>query len=132
MTTLPITLLAAAAAAAINIWLGYRVVQVRVPLKISVGDGGNEAVLRRMRAHANFGEHAPIFLVLLAAIELAGGNGPFLAVVAAAFVLSRLAHGVGMDGGSLGQWRSVGMITNTLAVVVLAVWAAILAVTVLA
>ena len=128
MTTLPVTLATAACAVAVNIWLGYRVVAVRVPLKISIGDGGNEAVLRRMRAHANFGEHAPIFLILLAAIELAGGSRLLLALVAAAFVLSRIAHGVGMDGGTLTRWRAAGMMTTTLAAVVLAVWAAILAV----
>jgi len=64
--TLPITLSTAAAAAFLHIWLSGRVVQARRGLNISVGDGGNEAVLRRMRAHANFAENIPIFLILLA------------------------------------------------------------------
>ena len=43
------TLCLAAAAALINFWLGFRIGQVRGATKISVGDGGNEQLLRRMR-----------------------------------------------------------------------------------
>ena len=53
---LEITLVIAAAAALINIWLAMRVGRVRTSEKVSVGDGGNELVIRRMRAHANFVE----------------------------------------------------------------------------
>jgi len=127
MTILPVTLATAAAAAVLHIWLSARVVLARRPLKISVGDGGSEIVLRRMRSHANFAENAPIFLILLAAIELAGGNPSILWIVAAAFVLARIAHGLGMDGGSRKLLRMLGMMTSTLAIVVLAVYAVILA-----
>ena len=51
---LPLTLTMAAAAGLINIWLAIRIGQVRTSQKVSVGDGGNEFVIRRMRAQANF------------------------------------------------------------------------------
>jgi len=66
MTPVPITLATAAAAVALNIWLGARVVRSRRDHGVRIGDGGNEAVLRRMRAQANFIENAPFFLILLA------------------------------------------------------------------
>ncbi len=43
---LPITLTIAGAAALLNIWLGYRVGQMRLTHKISIGDGGNEPLDR--------------------------------------------------------------------------------------
>ena len=104
---LPITLTIAGAAALVNIWLMIRVGQVRSSEKISVGDGGNEKVIRRMRAHANFGESIPIVLILIAAIELASGSPTWLWTVSGVYMLGRVAHGVGMDGGALGQGRMV-------------------------
>ena len=71
---LPITLTIAGAAAILHVWLSLRVSRLRRPLKIGVGDGGNEALLRRMRAHGNFAENMPIFLILLGLLELAGGD----------------------------------------------------------
>ena len=56
---LSITLTVAGAAALLNIWLMIRVGQVRTSEKVSVGDGGNEKVIRRMRAHSNYIETAP-------------------------------------------------------------------------
>ncbi len=53
---LPITLVTAGAAAIINLWLALRTGAVRRASKVDVGDGGNEALIRRMRAHANFVE----------------------------------------------------------------------------
>lgn len=125
--SLPITLSTAAAAAILHIWLSARVVWARRGLNISVGDGGHEAVLRRMRAHANFAENMPIFLILLAAIEISGGNRLILLAASFAFVLARIAHGLGMDGGSLTRLRMVGMMTNTIVIGLLAVYAVYLA-----
>lgn len=127
MTPVPITLVTAAAAVAVNIWLGARVVRSRREHGVRIGDGGNEAVLRRMRAQANFIENAPFFLILLAALELSGGNRLALGAIAAAFILARIAHPIGMDGPHLVRWRMVGMMTSVAALVALSLWAIVCA-----
>ena len=119
----PITLLTAAAAAILNIWLGYRIAQHRHEFKVSVGDGGHEPLLRRMRAQANFIENAPFFLILLGGLELSGANRLGLAAAAAVFILARIAHPYGMDGGPLQRWRRIGIMGSSLATLVLIVWA---------
>jgi uncharacterized membrane protein YecN with MAPEG domain len=123
MILLPISLLTAAAVAILNLWLGWRIAELRQLHKVSVGDGGEETLLRRMRAQANFIEHAPFFLILLAGLELAGANRLVLALVALLFILARIAHGYGMDGGSLTRWRTYGIISSTIATMVLTIWA---------
>jgi uncharacterized protein len=127
MVPLPVSLLAAAAAFLLNIWLGARVSALRRDLKVSVGDGGHEPLLRRMRAQANFIEHAPFFLILLVALELSGANPIGLALVSVVFLLARVAHGYGMDGGSLTRWRTYGMISSAIASLALTAWAVICA-----
>ena len=124
---LPIALTITGAAAILHIWLSSRVVRARAPLKISVGDGGNEAVMRRMRAHANFAENMPIFLILLALVELAGGNKWILWGTGIGFILARIAHGFGMDRPSLGRWRMVGMVLTTVLILGLAGYAVLIA-----
>ena len=97
MTMLPITLTIAGAAVLINIWLGLRVSQMRLRHKVSIGDAGNDRVTCRMRAHANFIEYTPLFLILLAAIELARGAQTWLWGVSILYILARLLHPFGMD-----------------------------------
>ncbi|GEN99901.1 glutathione S-transferase [Novosphingobium sediminis] len=122
---LPITLSAVAAAALINIWLSIRCGQVRTSEKVSVGDGGNEKVIRRMRAHSNFTENTPMVLVMIAALEFAHPGSTALAAVAGLFMFGRVAHGIGMDGGSLGIGRMIGTLITLLAQLGLAIWAII-------
>ena len=123
MAHVPVTLVTAAAAVFLNLWLGARVINRRREFKVTLGDGGNEAVLRRMRAQANFIENAPFFLILLAGLELSGANPVALGAVAALFVAARISHAIGMDGGTLGRWRMYGMMGSTLAIVALSLWA---------
>ena len=108
-TTLPITLVLAGALALINVWLSVRVGRVRMSEKVFVGDGGNEAVLRRMRAHANFAENAPVTLVLVLLLEFAAGTSVWLWTAAGVFLLARIAHGVGMDGWRRGRMIGAGL-----------------------
>ena len=108
---LPITLTFAGAAAILHIWLAARVSRLRAAHKISIGDGGNEALVRRMRAHANYGESMPIILIMIALIELAGGDARILWAAGIIFILSRIAHGFGMDQPSPSRLRMIGMLS---------------------
>ncbi len=123
---LPTTLSLAAAAALINIWLGIRCGQVRTREKISIGTGGSDALERRMRAHSNFVENTPWVLMLAAGIELAGKGGQWLTIVGALYMIARIAHAIGMDGGSLEKGRMVGVLISMLTQVSLAIIAVLI------
>lgn len=127
MTILPVTLAAAAAAAVLNIWLSLRIGAMRTKLDIMVGDGGNEALQRRMRAQLNYVENTAFVLMLIAAIELAGKGSWWLAYVAAAYFIGRVAHGFGMDGGRWTTGRLIGTLTTLLTQLGLAIVAALVA-----
>lgn len=128
---LPVTLTAAAAAAIINIWLSVRVGQLRIKHKVSIGDDAGGPLTARMRAQLNFVENTAFVLILIAAIELSGRGAPWLAYVAGIYMLGRVAHGVGMDGGSLGGGRRIGVIVTMLTQLGLAVVATLIAMGVL-
>ena len=121
MILLPATLSAAASLALVNIWLSMRIGKVRTTEKISIGDGGHDLLSRRMRAHLNFAENTPLVLILIAAIEIAGRGGMWLKAVGAVYALGRVAHGIGMDGGSLEKGRMIGTIITMLTQLGLAV-----------
>lgn len=122
LVTMPkVTLVLAGLSALLNLWLSMRVGQVRRGEGVSVGDGGNERVIRRMRAHANFAENASLLLILVLAIELAVGPSPWLWGAAALFVLARVGHAFGMDGW--GPGRAAGTGVTLLLQLALAIWA---------
>jgi uncharacterized protein len=124
---LPTTLCLAASAALINLWLGGRISKVRHAAKISVGDGGHEQLVCRMRSQANFIENVPLTLILVAAIELAGKGGIWLAVVGAVFMISRVAHPLGMERPSPNALRAGGTMVAMLVQLGLAVVAVLIA-----
>ena len=128
MVPVPVTLATGAAAVFVNIWLGWRISRLRYELKVTVGDGGQEPLIRRMRAQANFIENAPFILILLLGLELSGANRLILAIVAGVFILARIAHAIGMDGGDLVVWRRIGMPVTALLGLGLAGWAIVCAV----
>ncbi len=122
---LPISLSAAAAAAFINLWLGIRIGQVRTSEKVSIGDGGNEKVIRRMRAQANFVEFTPFVLILIVLLELATGTSTLLWAAMAVFMVARIVHALGMDGMAKG--RPIGIMLTLLIMTGLAGYAVYIA-----
>jgi uncharacterized protein len=123
MLSLPVTLTIAAGAALVNLWLMVRCGQARTKESVSIGDGGNEFVIRRMRAHANFVESAPFVLVLIAALEATSGTSNWLWAMGIVYIVGRLAHGLGMDGGTFGKGRMVGTLITFVTLIGLAGWA---------
>ena len=122
---LPTALTAAAAAALINIWLMFRCGSVRMSAKIIHGDGGNPAMMKRMRAHSNFIESAPLVLILIGAIEMTGKGGLWLPIVAGVYLLARVAHAIGMDNDGPNPLRAGGTIITSLTLLGLAVMAVV-------
>ena len=112
---LPISLTIAAAAALLHVWLSMRVSRLRRLHHISIGDEGNKAVATRMRAHGNFAENTPVFLILLALIEHAIGSELWLWVVAAVYIVARLLHAFGMDRPAP-NWMRIGGVALSWAV----------------
>jgi hypothetical protein len=124
---LPITLTIAGAAAILHVWLSLRVSRLRRPLKIGVGDGGNEVLARRMRAHGNFAENVPIMLVLIGFIELATGGNLWLWGASILFVLARIAHAFGMDRPGANALRVGGIAISWTVLLGLGIYAILLA-----
>lgn len=120
---LPVTLTIAAAAAVVNLWLAFRIVQLRLKDKVLLGDNGDALLQGRMRAHANFTEYAPFILILLGLIELGGGSTSWLWIAGAVFIVARIAHAFGMDRTTSSPARAGGALATWVLMAVLAGWA---------
>ncbi len=93
---LPVTALYAALLALVGIVLAGFVGRARVAADVSLGDGGKPALIEAMRRHANFAEFVPLFLVLLAIVELNGAAKWWLHTLGAVMVISRIIHPFGL------------------------------------
>jgi uncharacterized membrane protein YecN with MAPEG domain len=120
---LPITLTIAGAATLLNLWLAVRTERVRVAQHISIGDGGNELLTTKMRAHSNFVEYTPFFLILLGLVELARGPQLWLWIVAILYILARIAHVFGMERPGPNPLRMGGILVTVLTLLGLAFYA---------
>lgn len=76
--------------------LSVRVVAMR-GTGISLGDGGNPAMLRRIRGHANFAEYVPLILLMMAFLELSRYSAYLLHGLGIALVIGRVLHGYALS-----------------------------------
>jgi len=120
---LKIVPLYAALLALFYVYLSARTIGVRRNAKISVGDGGDDSMLRAMRMHANFAEYAPITLLLLAFMEIQGGQSWMLHTLGALLLIARLSHAYGISSlEAPGKFRVAGMAGTFTTIVISALW----------
>lgn len=95
--------------------LMYRVGQIRIKEKISLGDGDSPALLARIRAHGNFIETAPFALIGLFALAMLNAHPIALHLFGAGFFIGRVAHAHGMSQkGANGTGRTIGIVLSLL------------------
>ena len=96
--------------------LAVLVVAGRRKHKITLGDGGNEAFGRAVRAHANAAEYIPAALVGIVLLALFDPATPIWLLHAAgiSLTLGRILHGWGLHTGPLTAGRMFGMVLTWL------------------
>ena len=126
MEDMHISLVSAALAALIAVWLGWRCGKLRMSEKILHGDGGHVLLHRRMRAQSNFTEYTPFVLILILLLDLYGKDGWMLGITALLYFAGRVLHAIGMEADHPARSRQIGMVITWLALLGLAL-AALLA-----
>lgn len=95
--TLPITTLLTSFLALWLLVLSANVIRYRGVSKVSLGDGGDEPLTRRIRAQANLTEYAPVIIAMVGLAEYQGGNTYVVGLFALLFALARLTHGYALS-----------------------------------
>jgi uncharacterized membrane protein YecN with MAPEG domain len=76
--------------------LSFRVVQRRGH-GVSLGDGGDNELLRRIRGHGNFAEYVPLTLLMLAILEFNQFSPYLLHALGLTLLVARLLHGYALS-----------------------------------
>lgn len=110
---LPITSSTAALAAIGLVALSIPVSLQRMKVGVNVGMGGDETLLRRIRAQGNFVEYVPIALILLGLAEFRDVAASWVWAIAGLIVVGRCLHAAGMLTGR-SVIRAPGMVCTYL------------------
>lgn len=87
--------------------------RVRVKTKTDLGDGGNDAMVRAIRAQGNAVEDVPIFLIGLWALAFLQAPTALVLGFGVFFLIARILHALGLGGMSgMGFGRLVGTIMS--------------------
>lgn len=92
-----VTPIYAAILALLMVGLSVRVILRRGAAGISVGDGGDKELLKRIRVQANCSEYGPMGVILLLVVELSGATVLTLHELGLMLVAGRVMHAVGMS-----------------------------------
>ena len=97
--TMPIRVSAlyAAILALLFIVLSVRTLRLRKRLRIAIGDGGNESMLRAIRVHSNFAEYVPLTLLLIFLVEMTGASALFVHAMGISLIAGRVSHAIGVS-----------------------------------
>jgi len=113
--TLPITGLYIGLSILLAIILSARIGFYRAKVGISILDGGNMEVAQRMRVHGNMMKTAALTLLAMAVIEVNGAGSTMLHGLGIAYILSRIAHAIGLKHDNIRHpLRALGAMGSTL------------------
>lgn len=99
------------------------VIKGRFKYRVSLGDGGQEEMQRRIRVQANFAELVPFSLLLMMLSEMQGLPLVAVHVLGVSLLTGRLLHIWGLltkEGASFG--RTTGMILTGAVIVASSLW----------
>lgn len=121
-----ITLLFAGFFGFVYVAMAFYVIAGRIKYKISIGDGGNDLMARRIRMHGNFAEYAPFGLLLLFLLDYSAFSPSMVYVFGTMLVLGRIFHAIAFSRaqGPL-YFRQIGMaltFTSLLSLSGLLIW----------
>lgn len=123
---LPITTLTAAVLMVAYMVLTINIMMFRRRTKITLLDGGNPHLQRRLRAQGNFTEYMPLALLGMLLLELQGAQPNALASLGMMLVIGRVVHAYGLLIGEPRykdfRGRVFGMVCTWLAMGVMAGW----------
>ena len=122
MNSMPITALVAGIFALLIVPLSIQVSLRRAKANAVFGDAGDETLRRRVRAHGNFIEYAPLAVIVLALVEYRGAATSMVWSLALGFVFSRVAHAIGLLFTSTPPVRALAMLVNHASFLVAGVW----------
>ena len=91
-----VTALYTAILALIMIFLAYMTSARRKEAKINLGTGNDDVMERRSRAFGNFIEFTPMFILLMAMIEMQGYGTEYVHALGIVTVIGRILHAMGM------------------------------------
>jgi uncharacterized membrane protein YecN with MAPEG domain len=98
--------------------LSVRTIYLRGMLRIPIGDGGNQRMLRAMRVHANFAECVPLMLLSIFMLELSGGSAALVHGLCVCVLAGRVLHAFGVSAVSeTMNYRVAGMVLTFAALV---------------
>jgi uncharacterized membrane protein YecN with MAPEG domain len=63
---------------------------------LAVGEGDNETLLRAVRAHGNFTEFTPMFLISLIVVDQLSKNCDYVRILGLLFIIGRISHALSM------------------------------------
>lgn len=126
---LVVTSWTAVAVTILLVGMTFRVIQLRMAGRVSIGDGANPMLAAAVRGHGNLAEYAPLALILIGLLEAAGATRGPLTALAATFVVARILHAIafGKPAGPPTATRTLGMVGTLGTLTAGAVWLALLA-----
>jgi len=118
----PITAIYAALQALLSIGLVVPIGRLRASTNVSLGAGGDARLETAIRRHANWTEHVPIALLLIALLELNGASAGLLHGLGATLLVGRILHPLGLDAANMrSPLRGLGALATLLVILVAAI-----------